>query len=73
VNVSDLTEKQRSALRHLNEKAAGPALVPSAIAAPLRRAGLVEPAGTGQRGKALVRLTEAGLRAANELVGGSAA
>jgi hypothetical protein len=75
MNVKDLTEKQRDALRVLNEIEGGAGFVSTFPALALERAKLVERAGNGvgKRGKLRVRLTEAGVRAANELVGGSAA
>jgi hypothetical protein len=72
-DLSKLTVKQRETLRHMNEKATGPVLLPCNAATPLRNLGLVEKVGTGRPGRTLVGLTDAGLRAANELVGGSAA
>lgn len=73
MDVKELTGKQRDALRHLNERAAGPELVASRTAAALIDAGFAQGDGKGERGKTRLRLTEAGVRAATALAGGGAA
>lgn len=71
-----LTFNQCQTLRRLNEQATGPEAVHFIRAQKFVDAGLAERVpglASGRKGFSMIRLTEAGVRAANELVGGSAA